>query len=539
MKAFQAPVDDILFTLEHVAGAHRLPGWDGDLAAEVIRHFAAFAEGEIAPLDEAGDRQGARLVDGRVKMPDGFRALYRTYAEQGWTGLTAPEAFGGQGLPAPVLAATSEIFSGANQSLQMVTGLVPGAISTILHFGTPEQKARLLPPLVSGRWLSTMCLTEPASGSDLSTVRTRAVDDGDGVWRITGEKIFISGGDQDMSDGILHLVLARTGAVEEGTRGLSLFVCLDRLSGGARNRVSVTRIEEKMGLHASPTCQLAFDGAEAEIIGTPGEGLKAMFTMMNHARIDVALQGVAHSARAADIARSYARERKQGRDAMTGEPVTIDRHPDIAARLDEQDMLALGLRALCHVALVTLEEGSDPGLVDFLTPVCKHACTEAGIRAANIGIQVLGGYGYLQEYRVEQTFRDARIAAIYEGTNGIHALTLATRMLRNRNGAAATAFETFIVGEAASGPLAGAVTEALDTWREARRLTVEARNPAELAEAFMELTGQVALLAMWNRIAAAGGRHPDPDRLDRLAARARRLCLARIRYWFDLHHVAA
>ncbi|PHP67896.1 acyl-CoA dehydrogenase [Zhengella mangrovi] len=538
MKAFQAPVEDILFSLEHVAGTSRLPDWDGDLAAEVIRHFAAFAEGEIAPLDEPGDRQGARLVDGRVVMPDGFRAVYRAYAEQGWTGLNAPEEFGGQGLPAPVLAATSEIFSAANQSLQMVTGLVPGAITTIRHFGSGEQKARLLPPLVSGEWLSTMCLTEPASGSDLSTVRTRAVE-ADGAWRITGEKIFISGGDQDMSDGILHLVLARTGSMEEGTRGLSLFVCLDRRADGSRNAVSVARIEEKMGLHASPTCQMVFDGAEAEIIGRPGEGLKAMFTMMNHARIDVSLQGVAHSARAADISRSYAQDRRQGRAATTGEPVTIDRHPDIAAKLDEQDMLALGLRALCHVALVTLEEGNRPDLVDFLTPVCKYACTEAGIRAANLGIQVLGGYGYLQEYRVEQTFRDARISAIYEGANGIHALTLATRMLRNRNGAAAAAFEGFIAAEAIDGPLASGVGSALDSWRAARDIVVQSANPAEQAEAFMELTAQVAFLAMWNRIAAAAGRHPDPARLERLAARVRRMGPARIRYWFDLHQVAA
>ncbi|MCB1425925.1 MAG: acyl-CoA dehydrogenase family protein [Zhengella sp.] len=538
MKAFAAPVDDILFSLEHVAGASRLADWDGELAGEVIRHFAAFAEGEIAPLDEAGDRQGARLVNGRVIMPDGFKTLYRAYTGQGWTGLTAPADLGGQGLPAPVLAATSEIFSGANQSLQMVTALVPGAISTILHFGTDEQKARLVPPLATGQWLSTMCLTEPASGSDLSTVRTRAVEEG-GAWRISGEKIFISGGDQDMSEGILHLVLARTGAVEDGTRGLSLFVCLDKKPDGSRNAVSVARIEDKMGLHASPTCQMVFDGAQAEIIGKPGEGLKAMFTMMNHARIDVSLQGVAHSARAADIARSYARQRLQGRDAATGEPVTIDRHPDIAAKLDEQDMLAMGLRALCHTALVALEEGADPDLVDFLTPVCKYACSEAGIRAANLGIQILGGYGYLREYRVEQTFRDARISAIYEGANGIHALTLATRMLRNRNGAAAAAFEAFVAVEAESGPLSAPLAQGLDIWRQGRHMMTETSGPAENAEAFMEMTAQVALLAMWNRIAKAEERHPDPSRLHRLAALARRLCPARIRYWFDLHQVAA
>lgn len=271
MTAFHAPTDDILFSLREVAGAGRLPDWDDDLAAEVIGAFATFAEERIAPLDETGDAEGCRLENGRVRMPSGFRDLYAELAEQGWQGLPVPEDYGGQGLGEAILAGVSEIFTGANHALQMVTSLAPGAVATLLRFGTEAQKAAWIPPLADGRWLSTMCLTEPGAGSDLSAIRTRARRDGD-FWHIEGEKIFISGGDQDMSAGILHLVLARTGDAASGTRGLSLFACRSDLPDGARNAISVTRIEEKLGLHASPTCQLAFDGAIGELVGEDGGG---------------------------------------------------------------------------------------------------------------------------------------------------------------------------------------------------------------------------------------------------------------------------
>jgi 3-(methylthio)propanoyl-CoA dehydrogenase len=515
MTPFAAPVDDILHSLD-LAGAARLPDWDAELVREVVGHFAAFAAAEIAPLDERGDREGCRLEGGRVVMPPGFAAAYRAYAEGGWPGLAASEAHGGQGMPGPVLGAVSEIFAGACHALQMVTGLVPGAVRTLMEFGTEDQQARLVPPLASGEWLSTMCLTEPGAGSDLAATRTRATEEG-GIWRITGEKIFISGGDQDMSEEILHLVLARTGGAEEGVRGLSLFVCRSHRDDGSRNAVTVTRIEEKMGLHASPTCQLAFDGAKAELVGEAGAGLKAMFTMMNHARLDVALQGVAHAARASQIARAYAAERRQGR-GPDGAPVTIDRHPGVAAMLEEQEALAIGGRALCHAALVALEAGDEPELVEFLTPVCKAFCTEGGIRAADLGIQVLGGYGYLGEYRVEQTYRDARITSIYEGTNGIHALTLAGRLLRLNGGAAADAFERFVAAQAGGDAAAG---RSLARWREARAAVLRA-DPAEAAPAFMELTGLVAWQAAWAALERTGAQSPDPARTERLARFVRR-----------------
>jgi len=503
MKPFTAPLPDILFSLEQIAGASSVPGWDAEMATEIGQHFASFAESEIAPLDAPGDAQGARLENGRVRMPDGFVDVYATYAEQGWPGLTAPEDHGGQGMGALMLAITSEVFSGANHSLQMVTGLVPGAIRTLRRFGTDAQQARYLPSLVSGEALATMCLTEPTAGSDLSRIRCKAAR-GDRDWRITGEKIFISGGDQDLSEHILHLVLARTG--EGGVKGLSLFLCPSTRVDGARNSVTVTRIEDKMGLHASPTCQLAFDEAEAELIGAEGRGLAAMFTMMNHARIDVALQGVAHAARAYEIATHYAAGREQGRGPDG--PVMLDGHADVRRMLDEIDALALGGRAIAHLALVTLERGDNPDLVEFLTPVAKVHCSEGGMRAADLGMQVLGGYGYLAEYRLEQTYRDARITAIYEGANGIHARALVTRLL---SGAPGQAFAAFL-GE-------GAVS---DLWQTARAQVLAQPDPSPVADDFMHLTRHVLLQTLWPRIDATAGQHPDPDRIHRVATTASR-----------------
>ena len=510
MSAFHAPVDDILFSLVEVAGAGRLPDWDDETAREVIGHFAAFAEERIAPLDESGDAEGCRLENGRVRMPAGFPEAYRELAEAGWQGLPVPEEYGGQGLGEAVLAGVSEIFTGANHSLQMVASLAPGAVATLLRFGSEAQKQAWIPPLAEGTWLSTMCLTEPGAGSDLSAIRTRATRDGDG-WRIEGEKIFISGGDQDMSEGLLHLVLARTGDAASGTRGLSLFACLADLPDGTRNAVSVTRIEEKLGLHASPTCQLAFDGATAELVGEEGGGLKAMFAMMNHARLDVALQGVAHAARAADLARQYAAERKQGRGAG-GALVTIDQHADVARMIDEADALALGARALAHITLIAQELHDQPDFVEFMTPLCKYFGTDAGIRAADLAIQVMGGYGYLREYRAEQNWRDARICSIYEGTNGIHARTLATRGLTLNGGAGARAFAAFV---RESGP--GLAEDAAAWEAEAAKMAAEA-DPAARAEAFMRRTCALAYAAAWARIAAAADRSASGERLRRLAA---------------------
>lgn len=504
MTPFQAPVDDILFSMRDVAGAKDLPDWDEELGSDILTAFAAFAEGEIAPLDEPGDGQGCRLENGRVRMPNGFGAAFGQLAEMGWQGLTAPERFGGMEQGPLVAAMVSEVFSGANHSMQMVCNLVPGAISTLLRFGTGAQQAAWIPRLASGEALSTMCLTEPGAGSDLSRVRTRASRDGD-RWRLTGEKIFISGGDQDMSEDILHLVLARTGAPEDGVKGLSLFLTSRSQAGSA---ITVTRIEEKLGLHASPTCQMAFDDTPAELLGTEGEGLKAMFTLMNHARLDVALQGVAHAARAHAIAATYAAERTQGRKPDGSDAVLAD-HADVCRMLDTQKSLALGARAMVHVTLVEMAR-SNGALVDFLTPVCKVFCTEAGIRAADLGIQVLGGYGYLTEYRVAQTWRDARITSIYEGANGIHAQATATRGLRIKGGAGADDFDA-LIGRLTDHPQVMALRE---DWRAARAFVAQAPDPSALAHDFTELTGDLFFRAVWARITEVSG-SADFDRLSR------------------------
>ncbi|MCA0043172.1 acyl-CoA dehydrogenase family protein [Celeribacter litoreus] len=507
MTPFKAPVEDILFCLREVAGADRLPDWDDELAEGILEHFASFAEGVIAPLDEGGDAQGCTLTDGRVTMPDGFKDAFEQLAEGGWQGLTAPEDFGGMGQNAVLAAGVSEIFSGANHAMQMVCNLVPGAVSTLMKFGSETQKQNWIPRLAAGELLSTMCLTEPGAGSDLSRIRTKATREGD-AWRIEGEKIFISGGDQDLSEGTLHLVLARTGAPEDGIKGLSLFLCSSDTEEG-RNAVTVTRIEEKLGLHASPTCQLAFDGAEAELIGQEGAGLMAMFTMMNHARLDVALQGVAHAARAHDIASQYAAERKQGRQADGSEAVLSD-HPDVQRMLDTQKSLALGARAMTYLTMVELTLGENRPLVDFLTPICKVFCTDAGIASADLGIQVLGGYGYLTEYRVSQTWRDARITSIYEGANGIHAIATATRGLRAAEGpdAFAALVESLANGDAACLAL-------LADWQDARRGMAE--DALEKAHDFMALTAELLFQAVWCKLAATGD-----EELVRLAKRVAR-----------------
>lgn len=492
MKSFSAPLDDIFFSLEVLRG-DMLPDWDEALAREIAAHFASFAEAVIAPLNSSGDVEGCRFENGRVYMPSGFRDAYRQLADDGWQGLTAPEEFGGQGLSPLELAVTSEIFSGANHALQMITGLVPGAIRTLLNFGTDAQKADYIPHLASGEMLATMCLTEPSAGSDLAAIRTKAVRANEG-WEITGEKIFISGGDQDLSEDIFHLVLARTS--NDGIKGLSLFI--------VEGRVNVTRIEEKMGLHASPTCQIAFDGTKAALIGREGQGLLAMFTMMNHARIDVALQGAAHAARAWDIAHHYASERIQGQ--VNGKAARLIAHADVARMVDKIDALALSARGFAHMALIALEGEMNEALTEFLTPLAKVYATQAGMEAAELGVQVLGGYGYLHEYQVEQVYRDARITAIYEGANGIHTRALATRALKT---GAADAFSQFLSEN-------GLDARAHQAWSEFATYLKTCDDPLPFAHDFAGLSAQCLCLVLANKFHDNADRHTDAKRIQRV-----------------------
>ena len=510
-------LEDSLWSLKF-AGAAGIPGWCEDTTRAIAEHFAAFAQARIAPLDGPGDLQGCRLVEGRVTLPDGFADTCRDLAEAGWLGLAAPEEFDGQGQGAAVQAVVSEIFSGACHSLQMIVGLVPGAIRLLRQAASPDQQARFIPELASGNWLATMCLTESDAGSDLSRIRTRALNTAQG-WRISGEKIFISGGDQDASANILHLVLARTGP--EGTRGLSLFACPAILDDGQRNAVSVARIEEKMGLHGSPTCHMIFDNAEAELIGAPGQGLAAMFELMNHARLDVALQGVAHAAKAHAIARDYAAIRKQGR-APDGSAAVLAEHPDVARMLADMDRRTLAARALAHAALVALETGAHD-LTEFLTPMAKVAGSNAGIRVTETAMQVLGGYGYLHEYRLEQAYRDARICAIYEGANGIQALTLATRCLSHAGGAQARAFAEYI-GQVAQAHPQSPVAQALADWD--ALCDHVGKAPAHMAEYLMQGSIALAELAFWQRVSTDCR---DDARLQALASDARHHALHDLR----------
>ncbi len=400
-----------------------------------------------------------------------------------------------------VAAGVSEVFSGANHSLQMVCNLVPGAISTLLNFGSPAQCDHWLPKLTSGQALSTMCLTEPGAGSDLSAIRTKAIQQGDG-WQIDGEKIFISGGDQDLSEDILHLVLARSGTAEDGIRGLSLFLSQKQPAA------TVTRIEEKMGLHASPTCQMVFTDAQAELIGEEGAGLQAMFTVMNHARLDVALQGVAHAARAAQLSAEYAAERKQGRKP-DGAPALLSDHADVQRMLDSQAALAIGARAMCHLTLVEIERQSSAPLLEILTALCKVFGSEAGTQAADHGMQIMGGYGYLSEYGVEQVWRDARICAIYEGANGIHTRALVTRGLRAEG---ADAFDDLVCR------LSGDQTPpALENWRTIRMQLQTLKDPTPYARRYYEMMSNLLQQAVWLRIRAVAQHHPDPAYIERLA----------------------
>ncbi len=524
MIDYRGPVTDMRYTLRHGADVQRLEHWDEELAGEILEQAARLIDQEIAPLDPMGDEIGAVLEAGRAKLPAEFVSAYKSYAEGGWPALVAPEAYDGQAQPDVLGTAISEMFSGAGVGFQTLVSLGQGAIRTLNLHGTEEQKARYLPKLVSGEWLATMCLTEATAGSDLSQVRTTATCQNDGSWRITGTKIFITGGDHNLTDNIVHLVLARTADGAPGIKGLALFVCPAVKANGERNGISVLRLEEKMGLHVSPTCQLAFDAAEAEILGAPGEGLARMFTMMNAARIDVGTQGVGLMEVAAQRSWAYAIERMQGRSGRTGEAIDpIYRHSDVQRMLLQQRTLALGCRAMLYRTAVDLELGDRPNLIEFLTPICKAFSTDSALECANLAIQIHGGYGFTREYRVEQILRDCRITLIYEGTNGIHAMTLAGRLIRLHEGACAQAFADEIaarigtIREAGLTETAYAVETALGHWREATKVLQQIRDPGLVASHYLRLSGLVLLGSCWGLLERGADRYPNPVRLRALA----------------------
>ena len=502
---FKAPLADILFSLRHVARADRLEGWSDARAHETLARFADFAQDVLAPLNAVGDACGARLEDGQVKMPEGFGAAYARLADEGWQGLGIARSQGGQGQPVAVCDGVSEIFSGANHALQMLCSLSAGVMRMLYSLGSAEQQKTWITRLARGEVLATMCVSETQAGSDLSAISCRAQPVA-GSFRITGEKKWISGGGQDMSQAIVHFVLARTGTPQDGASSLSLFLC------PGQKGVRVTGLAKKLGLHASPSCDMVFEGADGELVGRQGKGMQALFALLNHARIDVGLQGVAHATRAAHIAAHHAARRVQGR-RPDGGPARLHDHADVRHMLDEQQILALGTRSMCHIARVEIAPGTAPALARFIVPLCKIAGSEAGIRAADLGIQILGGRGYLADAGLGQIWRDVRVTAIYEGANGVLARNLATRGVHSGGGAHEFA--------ALIGRLAGHhahVARRLEKWREFADCLAGAADPSLAATSFAAASVDLFRAAAWSRIEEEAAHHTGPADIGRLAA---------------------
>ena len=454
--AYRPPTKDLAFTLAHVAGLDRLEsyveGLDAAMVEAVLEAAGELASGVLEPLNRSGDVQGSQLRNGRVVSPDGFPAAYRAFAEGGWNSLAADPEYGGQGLPKALELAVFEMVNAANMAFALCPTLTQAAIEALQAHGTDRQKAMYLPKLISGEWTGTMHLTEPQAGSDLGAIRTVAAPDGDGGWRLNGQKIFITWGDHDLTDNIVHLVLARTTGAPDGVRGLSLFVASSRLVGedgslGEANTVKAAGLEHKLGIHASPTCVMVYEDARAELVGELNQGLPHMFTMMNAARVAVGAQGVGVAEGAYQHALAYARERRQGRSAWSEDrSALIFDHPDVRRMLVLMKAKIEAARAICLSAGVAAdlsrlapdeaERNAAALRAELLTPIAKAWSTDVGVEVASMGVQIHGGMGFIEETGAAQYYRDARIAPIYEGTNGIQAIDLVGRKLTMAGGGA-------------------------------------------------------------------------------------------------------
>jgi alkylation response protein AidB-like acyl-CoA dehydrogenase len=430
---YVAPIGDMRFALEACADFWSLrehyPDLDEHTLATILDGAGALAADTLAPLNRIGDRAGVRLKDGVVTTPAGFREAYEAFKEGGWQGLSADPAYGGQGLPRAVALAVMETVHSANTSFGLLPMLTLGAIEAIEQHGAPDQKRLYLEKLISGEWSGTMNLTEPQAGSDLGLLTTKAMPQADGSYAITGQKIFITWGEHDLTPNIIHLVLARIEDAPPGSKGLSLFIVPKFRDGdGSRNAVRCIGVEEKMGIHASPTCTLAYEGAAGWLIGQENRGLAAMFTMMNSARLNVGMQGVGVAEAAYQKALAFAKERKQG-------GAVIVAHPDVRRMLMTMEAKIQAGRALCFACAVAADAG-DKAREDLLTPIAKAWCTDMAVEVASLGVQVHGGMGFVEEAGAAQFYRDARITPIYEGTNGIQAIDLYGRKLLGDRGEA-------------------------------------------------------------------------------------------------------
>ena len=520
MNHYRVPAEDIAFVLIDVLQAPRQlaelpPMGDADepLMRQLLDEMARFIDGQIAPLNRIGDEVGARWQDGAVTMPPGFRDAYQAFWQAGWPALSAAPDDGGQGLPAALDAALYESLSAANHGWTMAPGLLHGAYECLKHHGSDALKAQYLSKIATGEWLATMCLTEPHAGSDLGLCTTRAVPQADGSFQLNGTKIFISGGEHDLTENIVHLVLARLPDAPPGPKGLSLFLVPKFYSDGTRSAVACERIEEKMGLHGSPTCVMRFDDARGWIVGAPGKGLNAMFVMMNAARLHVALQGIGLLSAAWQKADAYAQERRQMRAPGASQTSAIIDHPAMRRILDTQRAWVDGGRVIAYQTALELDIARHHPDAEcrqraerwcaLITPVLKAACTHQAFHGGSDCLQVFGGHGYVREWGIEQHVRDARVAMIYEGTNEIQAIDLLVRKVLADGGAGWCALLADLQAQT-TGDAAQALQSVQDaTHALAARCAADATLAYHVADDYLRASAIALLGWAWARISAA------------------------------------